>query len=83
MSTTELPPGVASTDIDVARWRMPSWDGLAYILFGAVAIIVLLTFQDYGVTWDEDGHNWYGVFVLNYYRLRLHRPPLLPLDGFL
>ncbi|HEY3918225.1 MAG TPA: glycosyltransferase family 39 protein [Stellaceae bacterium] len=67
MTTTELPPPAASTDIAVAHWRWPSWDALACLLFGAVAIIALLTFQDYGVTWDEDVHNWYGVFVLNYY----------------
>jgi hypothetical protein len=28
---------------------------------------VLFTFRDYGVTWDEDVHNWYGNFVLDYY----------------
>ena len=67
MSTTELPREAARSDIGAARWAVPSWDGLACILFGIVAIIALLTFQDYGVTWDEDGHNWYGVFVLNYY----------------
>jgi hypothetical protein len=67
MSTTELPRKAARSDIGAARWAVPSWDGLACILFGIVAIIALLTFQDYGVTWDEDGHNWYGVFVLNYY----------------
>jgi len=74
MSTTELPPraagaefGAAQSKFGAARWAVPSSDGLACILFGAVAIIALLTFQDYGVTWDEDGHNWYGVFVLNYY----------------
>ncbi|HEY1503064.1 MAG TPA: hypothetical protein VGF92_02125, partial [Stellaceae bacterium] len=67
MSTTELPQPAASTEFGAARWAVPSWDGLACILFGVVAITALLTFQDYGVTWDEDGHNWYGVFVLNYY----------------
>jgi hypothetical protein len=67
MTTTELPPRAARTDIGATRWPLPSWDGLACILFGAIAIVVLLTFQDYGVTWDEDVHNWYGVFVLNYY----------------
>lgn len=67
MSTTELPPSAASAEIDMARWRLPSWDGLACLLFGVVAVLALLTFQDYGVTWDEDGHMWYGVFVLNYY----------------
>src|SRR6516164_4604747 len=30
-------------------------------------VIVFLTFRDYGVTWDEDAHNWYGTFVLDYY----------------
>jgi hypothetical protein len=28
---------------------------------------VIATFTDYGVTWDEDVHHWYGVFVLKYY----------------
>ncbi len=67
MSTTELPPRAARTETAAVRWALPSWDGLACILFGAMVIVALLTFQDYGVTWDEDGHNWYGVFVLNYY----------------
>ena len=31
------------------------------------AIVIGLTFTDYGVTWDEDVHNWYGVFALDYY----------------
>ena len=30
-------------------------------------VLVLCTFRDYGVTWDEDAHNWYGNFVLDYY----------------
>ncbi len=33
----------------------------------AAAILVLFTFTDYGVTWDEDVHNWYGVLALDYY----------------
>src|SRR5690606_15300420 len=44
-----------------------AWHRLAYLLFGANALLVLLTFDDYGVTWDEDVHNWYGVYVLEYY----------------
>jgi len=44
-----------------------SWDrmSLAIILVGTA--LVLSTFRDYGVTWDEDVHNWYGNFVLDYY----------------
>jgi Dolichyl-phosphate-mannose-protein mannosyltransferase len=43
------------------------WDrlSLGLILVGTAA--VLLTFRDYGVTWDEDVHNWYGNYVLDYY----------------
>jgi hypothetical protein len=44
-----------------------SWDGLARGLFLAVTIAVLVTFTDYGITWDEDVHNHYGVLVLSYY----------------
>src|SRR5262249_7080898 len=43
------------------------WKGLFFGLIVLVLIIVLLTFRDYGVTWDEDAHNWYGNFVLQYY----------------
>src|SRR5437899_4176836 len=42
----------------------------AWLSFGVVVLgtaLVLSTFRDYGVTWDEDVHNWYGNFVLDYY----------------
>jgi hypothetical protein len=44
-----------------------SWDGLARLLFLAATLLVVATFTDYGITWDEDVHNWYGILVLNYY----------------
>jgi hypothetical protein len=40
---------------------------LSFGLIAAAAILALATFRDYGVTWDEDAHNWYGNFVLDYY----------------
>ena len=43
------------------------WDRLAGVALAAAAVLVLLTFTDYGVTWDEDVHNWYGILALNYY----------------
>jgi Dolichyl-phosphate-mannose-protein mannosyltransferase len=43
------------------------WDRLARGLILIGAAFVLLTFRDYGVTWDEDVHNWYGNYVLAYY----------------
>jgi hypothetical protein len=52
-------------------WFMPGgrpvWGRFSLALFLVVALVVLLTFRSYGVTWDEDVHNWYGVFVLDYY----------------
>ncbi len=44
------------------------WDRLAAALFIVAAALVVLTFAQYGVTWDEDASNWYGVFALDYYR---------------
>jgi hypothetical protein len=49
------------------RRLRPSWDLATLILvLGAVGLVVG-TFHDYGITWDEDVHNWYGVFVMDYY----------------
>ena len=59
-----LSPSPAGRD---APSRAPVWDRLALWLLIAAATLVLVTFSDYGVTWDEDVHNWYGVFVLDYY----------------
>jgi hypothetical protein len=43
------------------------WDRLAFGLILIGTAFVLVTFRDYGVTWDEDVHNWYGNYVLDYY----------------
>jgi hypothetical protein len=43
------------------------WDRLSAGLFVIAAVLVIVTFTDYGVTWDEDVHTWYGIFVLDYY----------------
>ena len=43
------------------------WDRLAGVALALAALLVLFTFTDYGVTWDEDVHNWYGILALNYY----------------
>ncbi|HYL33719.1 MAG TPA: glycosyltransferase family 39 protein [Stellaceae bacterium] len=51
-----------------ARWfARTGWDDGALALFAVLLVFVLVTFKDYGVTWDEDAQNWYGVAVLNYY----------------
>ncbi len=43
------------------------WDQLAACVLVAVAVLVILTFTDYGITWDEDVHSYYGNLVLEYY----------------
>jgi hypothetical protein len=43
------------------------WNHLTIALLAIMVVVVIATFSDYGVTWDEDVHNWYGVFVLDYY----------------
>jgi hypothetical protein len=43
------------------------WDRMSSSIVIASALFVLFTFRDYGVTWDEDVHNWYGNLVLDYY----------------
>jgi hypothetical protein len=43
------------------------WDRLAALVLVVAAILVLLTFRDYGVTWDENLHDQYGVLALDYY----------------
>ena len=48
---------------DAKSW----WDPLSLGLVLVGVVLVLSTFRDYGVTWDEDVHNWYGNFVLDYY----------------
>jgi hypothetical protein len=45
----------------------PRWDQLSLGIVMVGIVLVLSTFRDYGVTWDEDVHNWYGNLVLDYY----------------
>jgi hypothetical protein len=52
-----------------ARFR---WDWCAISLFIAVGLLVIATFGQYGVTWDEDAINWYGFFALDYYLSWFH-----------
>src|SRR5262245_27157059 len=37
------------------------------IIFCMLAIVILLTFQHYGVTWDEELQSQYGQAVVDYY----------------
>src|ERR1700692_2306112 len=62
---------IAAATVLRRHWRPAGadrvWDRLSGAVLIGAAILVVLTFTDYGVTWDEDVHNWYGVFALDYY----------------
>jgi len=53
------------------RYRNP-YDVATLVLLFALFVLVLATFADYGTTWDEDYHFWYGFKVLDYYRSFFH-----------
>lgn len=39
----------------------------AWIIFAAVAVLILTTFRDYGITWDEELQSQYGLAIVDYY----------------
>ncbi len=41
--------------------------GKSWILVGPLAALILSTFLDYGLTWDETEHSMYGARVVAYY----------------
>ena len=53
--------------LSIPAKRRRRWNYLAYLLLALVSFVVIATFRDYGVTWDEDEHFTYGVKVLDFY----------------
>jgi hypothetical protein len=53
------------------------WNRLFLALLLIAAVLVLLTYRSYGVTWDEDMQRWYGDLVLDHYLswVGLAKPP--------
>ena len=45
----------------------PSYKRLSYALFSALAIFILLTFKQYGVSNDEEVQHVYGRLLLKFY----------------
>lgn len=43
------------------------WDRLFWTLFALLAAVVLATFRDYAVSWDEPLHHTYGELALRYF----------------
>jgi len=48
--------------------RRKPWQWLFYALLLGVAILILVTFLDYGLTWDEEVQRNYGEQVISWYR---------------
>jgi hypothetical protein len=51
----------------LAREHAAPADLAAYAVFLALAAIALLTFQDYGLGWDDYAHSQYGEMLYSYY----------------
>ena len=52
--------------------RRDGWDLASKILFVVLAVLILATFMDYGVTWDEPVQHFYGGTIVRYYLSLLH-----------
>ena len=43
------------------------YDALSALLFGVLVILILASFRDYGITWDESWHLHYGDHIVAWY----------------
>jgi Dolichyl-phosphate-mannose-protein mannosyltransferase len=93
-STTETMPLMSSIPVSqavprrrstrelVAAWaNYSSWDLAACGLLLLVAVLIVLTFTQYGTTWDEPVQNGYGAEIVRYYVNLLHGHYALPVDN--
>jgi hypothetical protein len=71
-TTAVGPPRDAEAARTSDRWRT-----LAYVLFGVHALLIILTFRDYGITFDEDWHYSYGDRIINWYSSGFRDPGAL------
>lgn len=53
------------TDAEETRGR--GWDLASWTVLVLLLAVVLLTFRDYGISWDEQGQGEYGRLLLRYY----------------
>jgi len=59
--------GEASSSRDPETTWDRVWDRAGLAVIGIVAVLILATWRDYGITWDESWHIHYGVLVLRWY----------------
>ncbi len=58
-----------------------SWDRLAACFLVLLAVVAVLTFRDYGITWDEEIQRIYGDKLLAYYGSLFHDRSVFSLDN--
>src|SRR5258708_22153451 len=56
-------PALSSDELATSR----VFDRLAVVVLGVVGIVALLTFRDYGLSWDDYAHSEYGDLLLKFY----------------
>ena len=56
-------PALSSDELATSR----VFDRLAVLVLGVVGIVALLTFHDYGLSWDDYTHSEYGELLLKFY----------------
>ena len=56
------------------------YDLASFGLFSILAFLIVLTFRQYGITWDEPVQNMYGADIARYYVMLLHGRYVPPID---
>src|SRR5258707_2192029 len=56
-------PALSADELATSR----VFDRLAVVRVGVVGIVALLTFRDYGLSWDDYAHSEYGDLLLKFY----------------
>jgi hypothetical protein len=56
-------PALSSSEVTTSR----IFDRLAVVVLAVVGILALLTFRDYGLSWDDYTHSEYGDLLLKFY----------------
>jgi len=56
-------PALSSDEVTTVR----VFDRLAVVVLGVVGVVALLTFRDYGLSWDDYTHSEYGDLLLKFY----------------
>lgn len=67
---TSLPSGDGEDSTPrpgLASWLTWACDLGAAAVIAVVAVIAIVTFRDYGITWDETWHMVYGDFILDWF----------------